>query len=94
MPGKTFEPIREAAVCRFMKMITLEKLRDCLRDNKFEVTVATGDCGQGAAGDRAHGGDRVGPGRLGGRDFGAESARSLGCGAGRTRTSVRGLRNR
>jgi quinolinate synthase len=39
VPGKSFEPIREAAVCRFMKMITLEKLRDCLRDNQFEVTV-------------------------------------------------------
>ena len=39
MPGKTFEPVREGAVCRFMKMITLEKLRDSLRDNKYEVTV-------------------------------------------------------
>jgi quinolinate synthase len=39
VPGKSFVPLREAAVCRFMKMITLEKLRDALRDNKYEVTV-------------------------------------------------------
>jgi quinolinate synthase len=38
-PGKTFEPVNERAVCRFMKMITLEKLRDSLRDWRFEVTV-------------------------------------------------------
>ena len=38
-PGKTFEPVNERAVCRFMKMITLEKLRDSLRDWKHEVTV-------------------------------------------------------
>jgi quinolinate synthase len=38
-PGKRFEPVREDAVCRFMKMITLEKLRDSLRDWKHEVVV-------------------------------------------------------
>jgi len=38
-PGKTFEPVREDAVCRFMKTITLEKLRDSLRDWKHEVDV-------------------------------------------------------
>jgi quinolinate synthase len=38
-PGKRFEPVREEAVCRFMKMITLEKVRDSLRDRKYEVTV-------------------------------------------------------
>jgi quinolinate synthase len=38
-PGKVFEPVREDAVCRFMKMITLEKLRDSLRDWQYEVTV-------------------------------------------------------
>ena len=31
-PGKTFVPANEAAVCQFMKMITLPKLRDALRD--------------------------------------------------------------
>jgi quinolinate synthase len=39
-PGKRFEPVREGAVCRFMKMITLEKVRDSLRDGVHEVTVA------------------------------------------------------
>jgi quinolinate synthase len=38
-PGKRFEPVREDAVCRFMKMITLEKVRDSLRDRRHEVTV-------------------------------------------------------
>jgi quinolinate synthase len=38
-PGKRFEPVREDAVCRFMKMITLEKLRDSLREWRYEVTV-------------------------------------------------------
>ena len=38
-PGKRFEPVDEAAVCRFMKMITLEKARDSLRDRQYEVTV-------------------------------------------------------
>jgi len=39
LPGKSFEAVNEAAVCRFMKMITLEKLRDCLRDRSYEVRV-------------------------------------------------------
>ncbi|HZQ03271.1 MAG TPA: quinolinate synthase NadA [Gaiellaceae bacterium] len=39
VPGKRFEPVREDAVCRFMKMITLEKVRDSLRDGKYVVTV-------------------------------------------------------
>jgi quinolinate synthase len=38
-PGKRFEPVREDAVCRFMKMVTLEKVRDSLRDGVYEVTV-------------------------------------------------------
>ena len=38
-PGKSFEAVSERAVCRFMKMITLEKLRDSLRDWKHVVTV-------------------------------------------------------
>ena len=38
-PGKRFEPVREDAVCRFMKMITLAKVRDSLRDGVHEVTV-------------------------------------------------------
>ncbi len=39
VPEKRFEAVQEAAVCRFMKMITLEKLRDSLRDGQHVVTV-------------------------------------------------------
>ena len=39
LPDKRFEAAHEAAVCRFMKMITLEKLRDGLRDLRHEVVV-------------------------------------------------------
>ncbi len=38
-PGKRFEPVREDAVCRFMKMITLDKVRDALRERRYVVTV-------------------------------------------------------
>jgi len=38
-PGKEFHALAESAECRFMKMITLEKLRDSLRDLKHEVIV-------------------------------------------------------
>ena len=38
-PGKRFEPVAESALCRYMKMITLPKLRDSLRDWKHAVTV-------------------------------------------------------
>ncbi|HKT44587.1 MAG TPA: quinolinate synthase NadA [Gaiellaceae bacterium] len=38
-PAKRFEPVREDAVCRFMKVTTLEKVRDSLRDLKHRVTV-------------------------------------------------------
>ena len=38
-PDKTFIPANRAAVCKFMKMITLPKLRDSLRDMKHEVSV-------------------------------------------------------
>ena len=39
-PGKSFVPANRAAACRFMKMITLPKLRDCLRDLAPRVQVA------------------------------------------------------
>jgi quinolinate synthase len=39
MPEKRFEAADDGAVCRFMKMITLENLRDCLRDVRPEVNV-------------------------------------------------------
>jgi quinolinate synthase len=40
-PGKSFVPANRAAVCQFMKMITLPKLRDALRDGgeRYTVTV-------------------------------------------------------
>ena len=38
-PGKRFIPVRRDAVCRFMKMITLENLRDALLYHQHEVRV-------------------------------------------------------
>jgi quinolinate synthase len=38
-PGKSFIPANRAAVCRYMKMITLPKLRDALRDLRPQVRV-------------------------------------------------------
>ena len=38
-PGKEFVPANRAAVCRYMKMITLPKLRDALRDLRPQVKV-------------------------------------------------------
>jgi quinolinate synthase len=39
VPGKRFEAVSERAICKYMKMITLEKLRDSLRDGRHIVTV-------------------------------------------------------
>ena len=38
-PEKSFYPVAESMVCRFMKMITLENLRDSLLHDQFEVSV-------------------------------------------------------
>jgi quinolinate synthase len=38
-PEKRFEAVSERAICRYMKMITLEKLRDSLRAGTHVVTV-------------------------------------------------------
>jgi quinolinate synthase len=38
-PGVEFIAANEAAHCRFMKMITLPKLRDSLQDGVHEVKV-------------------------------------------------------
>jgi quinolinate synthase len=38
-PDTIFEPVREDAVCQFMKMITLEKLAASLREGRHRVTV-------------------------------------------------------
>jgi quinolinate synthase len=39
VPGKEFFPASRGAICRYMKMITLEKLHAALRDDVFEVDV-------------------------------------------------------
>jgi quinolinate synthase len=41
-PGKSFIPANRAAVCRYMKMITLPKLRDALRELEPRVQVDPG----------------------------------------------------
>jgi quinolinate synthase len=41
-PGKTFVPANPAAVCQYMKMITLPKLRDALRDPDGHVVKVDG----------------------------------------------------
>jgi quinolinate synthase len=41
-PDKQFLAARETAECRYMKQITLENLRDSLRDGKYDVTVPPG----------------------------------------------------
>lgn len=40
MPDKTFIAADSEASCRFMKMINLQNLRDCLRNEAPEVTIA------------------------------------------------------
>jgi quinolinate synthase len=38
-PGKRFVPVNREAVCQYMKLTTLEKLRDSLRLGQFEIDV-------------------------------------------------------
>ena len=57
-PDVEFIPANAEASCVFMKMITLPKLRDALREMKFEVR-STRDGGEGAGADRPDGRDRV-----------------------------------
>ncbi|HEY2543205.1 MAG TPA: quinolinate synthase NadA [Gaiellaceae bacterium] len=45
-PGKRFEPVREDAVCRFMKVTTLEKVRDSLRDLQHVISVDPATAGK------------------------------------------------
>jgi len=49
-PDKRFYAMSERAVCRYMKMISLEKVRDSLRDLRHHVTVPkdTADQARGA----------------------------------------------
>ena len=60
-PEKRFEAVSEKAICQYMKMITLEKLRDSLRDWKHVVTVARGLAAARAGRDRPDGRDHVRP---------------------------------
>ena len=41
-PDKLFLPVKEDAVCQYMKMITLEKVRDSLRNMVYQVRVPEG----------------------------------------------------
>jgi quinolinate synthase len=38
-PSKTFIPIKENAICKYMKMITVEKVYDSLIKNIYRVKV-------------------------------------------------------
>ncbi|CAG4931519.1 MULTISPECIES: quinolinate synthase NadA [Acidithrix] len=38
-PGKKFLPVKESAICQYMKMITLEKIYDSLVEDKYVVSV-------------------------------------------------------
>jgi len=42
VPGKRFEAASEDAVCRYMKLTTLEKVRDSLREGKHRIVVDPG----------------------------------------------------
>ena len=61
-PDKRFYAMSERAVCRYMKQITLPKVRDSLRDLRYQVTVARRGRRARPAGDRADGGDRLSSG--------------------------------
>ena len=54
-PDVDFIAANEAATCRYMKMITLPKLRDCLRDLSGEVQGSRGRRRARPRADRAHG---------------------------------------
>ncbi len=58
-PDKTFIPANRAAVCKYMKMITLPKLRDSLRDMKYRGERAGRRRRPRPPADRAHGRDRL-----------------------------------
>ena len=49
-PDKRFYAMSERAVCRYMKLVTLEKVRDSLRDGRHVVTVepAVAEAARGA----------------------------------------------
>ena len=39
VPGKRFVPVNREAICQYMKLTTLEKLRDSLRDGVYPIEV-------------------------------------------------------
>lgn len=39
-PGKQFIPMSENAVCKYMKMITLDKVHASLKEEKYQVKVS------------------------------------------------------
>ena len=41
-PGKQFQAVRDDAVCRYMKVTTLEKVRDSLRELRHRIEVEPG----------------------------------------------------
>ena len=81
-PDVEFIPANAEASCRYMKMITLPKLRDALRDLKFEVSVPADIASPRTGADRSHGRDRLSlvPLRRSRRRFG----RRRGGGSGRS----------
>ena len=58
-PDVDFIAANEAASCRYMKMITLPKLRDALREGRPVVKVPADDRRARPHADRAHGRDRL-----------------------------------
>ena len=58
-PDIDFVAANEAASCRYMKMITLPKLRDSLRDGRYEVRVDAATADRAQIADRAHGRHRL-----------------------------------
>ena len=58
-PQVRFIPANAEASCRYMKMITLPKLRDSLAQMRYEVRVPRGRRRARPRPDRPHGGDRL-----------------------------------
>ena len=58
-PGQAFIPANRAAVCRYMKMITLPKLRDCAARPEAAGEGGPGDRRARPGADRAHGRDHA-----------------------------------
>ena len=86
-PQVSFIAANPRASCRFMKMITLPKLRDGLRDGVHEVAVPADVAAAARDRDRAHGRDRgvARPPRAGRRSVRGQPARSQRPRAGRRR---------